>query len=79
MMSDDDARRLVRATLTELGLDVTSPERVIQAQHDFAYLRHQRNLSEKIGIGVRLMVLTSIISSGLAVIWLGIRHALALK
>ena len=70
-MDQDDARRLVRATLTELGLDVTSPERVIQAQHDFAYLRHQRNLSEKIGVGVRLMVLTSI--------WLGIRHSLLLK
>ncbi|MEO9900483.1 hypothetical protein [Nisaea sp.] len=78
-MDQDDARRLVRATLTELGLDVTSPERVIQAQHDFAYLRHQRNLSEKIGVGVRLMVLTSIISAGLATIWLGIRHSLLLK
>ena len=78
-MDQDDARRLVRATLTELGLDVTSPERVIQAQHDFAYLRHQRHLSEKIGVGVRLMVLTSIISTGLATIWLGIRHSLLLK
>lgn len=78
-MDQDDARRVVRATLTELGLDVTSPERVIQAQHDFAYLRHQRNLSEKIGVGVRLMVLTSIISAGLATIWLGIRHSLFLK
>lgn len=78
-MNDDDARRVVRATLTELGLDVTSPERVIQAQHDFAYLRHQRNLSEKIGYGVRLAVLTSVLSAGLATVWLGIRHALALK
>lgn len=78
-MDQDDARRVVRATLTELGLDVTSPEQVIQAQHDFAYLRHQRNLSEKIGIGVRLMVLTSIISASLATIWLGIRHSLLLK
>lgn len=78
-MDNDDARRVVRATLTELGLDVTSPERVIQAQHDFAYLRHQRNLSEKIGTGVRLMVLTSVISAGLATIWLGLRHALSLK
>lgn len=43
---------------------------------DFAYLRHQRNLSEKIGVGVRLMVLTSIISAGLATIWIGIRHSL---
>ncbi|MEQ8332310.1 hypothetical protein [Nisaea sp.] len=46
---------------------------------DFAYLRHQRNLSEKIGTGVRLMVLTSVISAGLATIWLGLRHALSLK
>ena len=75
-MDQDDARRVVRATLTELGLDVTSPERVIQAQHDFAYPRHQRNLSEKIGVGVRLIMLTSIISAGLATIWLGIRHSL---
>lgn len=78
-MDNDDARKVVRATLTELGLDVTSPERVIQAQHDFAYLRHQRNLSEKIGYGVRLAVLTSVISAGLAMVWIGIRQALSLR
>jgi hypothetical protein len=35
-MTDDEIRAVVKATLTELGLDVTSPARVIQAQHDFA-------------------------------------------
>lgn len=78
-MTEDDARQIVRATLTELGLDVTSPERVIQAQHDFAYLRYQRNLSEKIGLGVRLMVVTSFVSAALAVVWLGVRMALGYK
>jgi hypothetical protein len=74
-MTDDEIRAVVKATLTELGLDVTSPARVIQAQHDFAYLRHQRYLSEKFALGVRMIALTSVVSGALAVLWLGIRLA----
>lgn len=75
-MTDDDARTLVRATLMELGLDVSTPERIIQAQHDFAFLRYQRDLSKRISFGVRMVVLTTMISGALAVVWVGLKMAL---
>jgi hypothetical protein len=75
-MTDGDARTLVRATLMELGLDVSTPERIIQAQHDFAFLRYQRDLSERISFGVRMVVLTTMISGALAVVWVELKMAL---
>lgn len=57
------ARVIVRAVFTELGLDVTSPTTMIEAQKDFAFLRRWRTLSEKYQWLVLSTVIGILISS----------------
>ncbi len=71
-MTDDDARLLVRAVLTEMGIDVSDPN---EMQADFVFLRRQRLATERIGLGAKL-TLVSLFLTGLgSLIWLGIRAA----
>lgn len=71
-MTDDDARKIVRATFREMGIDLSDPA---EMQRDFVYLRRQRVTAERIGIGVRLAIYGAFVSGGLAILWLGIRAA----
>jgi hypothetical protein len=72
-MTDDDARLLVRAVLTEMGLDVSDPN---EMQADFVFLRNQRKVSEKIGAAGRVAILGIVLSGIASLIWLGLRAAL---
>lgn len=71
-MTSDDARAIVRATLAEMGVDVSDPA---EMQRDFVYLRRQRIATERIGIGVRLALIGGLLSGALAMLWLGVRAA----
>lgn len=71
-MTNDDARMLVRATLAEMGMDMSDPA---EMQRDFVYLRRQRVTTERIGVGMRLALLGGLLSGGLAMLWLGIKAA----
>lgn len=71
-MTDEDARAIVRATLVEMGVDLSNPA---DMQRDFVYLRRQRITTERIGIGVRLALVGTLISGGLAMLVLGIKAA----
>lgn len=72
-MTDDEARKLVRAVLTEMGIDVTDPN---EMQADFVFLRNQRKVSEKIGAAGRVAILGIVLSGIASLIWLGLRAAL---
>ena len=71
-MKEDDARTIVRATLQELGVDITDP---IEVQKDFAFVRRQRVVSEKIGMGVRLAAIGIFVSGAMGALWIGIKAA----
>lgn len=71
-MTDDDARTLVRATLIEMGMDLSDPA---EMQRDFVYLRRQRITTERIGIGMRLTLIGTLLSGGMAMLWLGAKAA----
>lgn len=71
-MTSDDARAIVRATLAEMGMDLSDSA---EMQRDFVYLRRQRVATERIGIGVRLALIGALLSGGLAMLWLGARAA----
>jgi hypothetical protein len=72
-MTDDEARKLVRAVLTEMGIDVADPN---EMQADFVFLRNQRKVSEKIGAAGRVAILGIVLSGIASLIWLGLRAAL---
>lgn len=72
-MTDGDARLLVRAVLTEMGIDVSDPN---EMQADFVFLRRQRIATERLGLGARV-TLVSLFLTGLgSLIWLGVRAAI---
>lgn len=71
-MDDDDARAIVRATLSEMGIDISDPAKM---QRDFVYLRSQRVAAERIGVGARMALIGTLISGGLALLWMGIKAA----
>ncbi len=75
-MTNDEARRIVRATLTELGLDVSDPHGVIEAQRDFAFVRRQRRVAERLGFGVRMAIVTAVVTGALTVLVIAARIAL---
>lgn len=70
------ADRTVRELLTTLGVDTSSPQSIIQVQVDLAYLRRQRQASERIAAGVRWAILTTVVTGFLSVAWLGLQAAL---
>ena len=74
---DEAARRAaheaVHEVLTALGMDARHPQRM---QADLVYLRRQRLLSERIGIGLRLALISAAVSGVLAMLWLGVQAAL---
>lgn len=71
-MNEDDAHLIVRATLTEMGIDISDPAKM---QRDFVYLRSQRIAAERIGIGIRVALIGSLITGALAMLWLGVKAA----
>ncbi len=76
-MTKDEIRQLaeevseatVRKTLTAAGINMSSEDAIIQAQVDFVWLRRQRRLGERIGLGIRLTLITSAIGGAIAIIW----------
>ncbi len=74
-MTPNEAQTIVRATFTELGLDASDPHAVIEAQRDFAFLRRQRKVSERIGVSFRLTIIGLVLTGLATVLWLGIRQA----
>ena len=67
------AREAVRETLHTLGVDADAPHGM---QADLAYLRRQREVSERIGLRLRLVLMTAIVTGALAMLWLGITVAI---
>jgi hypothetical protein len=45
-------------------------------QADLAYLRRQREVSEKIGLRLRLVLMTAVVTGALAMLWLGVTVAI---
>ena len=41
-----------------------------------SYLRRQREFSERIGLRLRLVIITAVLSGALAMLWLGITAAI---
>lgn len=84
-MTEEQIRRLVREaareaareavceTLHTLGVDADDPHGM---QADLAYLRRQREVSERIGLRLRLVLMTAIVTGALAMLWLGITVAI---
>ncbi len=76
-MTEAEVRRIaheaatcaVKATFTALGVDMSKPAAVIEAQRDFAWLRGRRLLEGKVGTKAILTVATIIIASVAAAIW----------
>ena len=69
-------REAARETLKAMGVDV---EHTHEEQADRVFLRNQRIVSGRITLGVRLFIITAVVSGGLALIWEGIKHAIRLK
>jgi hypothetical protein len=67
------ACQAVRQTLHTLGVDADDPHGM---QADLAYLRRQREVSEKIGLRLRLVIMTAIVTGALAMLWLGVTVAI---
>jgi hypothetical protein len=67
------AREAVRETLHTLGVDADDPHGM---QADLAYLRRHREVSEKIGLRLRLVLMTAIVTGALAMLWLGVTVAI---
>lgn len=69
----------VRQTLLKLGVDVSSPEAVLEAQRDFKHLRDWRKTVETMNLRlVFLMVSTAFAGVGVAA-WHGLKAMLAAK
>ena len=63
------AHEAVKEVLSNYGIGPDPKD----AQADMAYLRAQRIISSKIGIGLRLAIIGALVSGALAVLWLGIK------
>ena len=75
-MTSGEARDIVRAAMTELGLDVSDAAAVVEAQRDFAHLRRHRKATERIAGQIVRLVIGIVIAGGLGMIWLGFKGSL---
>ncbi len=78
-IADEAAQATVREMLTAMGVDMSSPEKIIQAPVDFAYLRRSRRASERVAAGVRTAILAAAVSGALTILWMGFKMAVTSK
>ena len=71
-MTDEEAIKIVKAAMVELGLDANDPR---EMQADFVFLRNQREGSEQVGRYVKLALYGGVITAGLTALWWGIQVA----
>jgi hypothetical protein len=67
------AETAVRETFLALGIDISNPAAVVQAQLDFKSMRTSRELSDlivKYGVGA---IVTTVAGGALAMAWLGLK------
>lgn len=72
VIAREAAREAIIEVLATFGID----RNPIEAQADMAFIRAQRRVADKIGVGVKLAFIAGIVSGLLAVIWLGVKAAL---
>lgn len=78
-VNEEEIKRVVRATLLEIGMNTSDPDAVTEMQEDFAHLRRSRKGAEEVGKWVKRGLIGSGISAGLYVAWEGIKSAVRLK
>lgn len=66
------SEQAVKNVLASLGVDATKP---FELQQDFAYLRRQRESSEQVGVWIKRGVITTALTGGFTLLWLGINQA----
>ena len=78
-MSEAELEQIVRAgvkqgveeTFLTTGIDVSTPEAVIQVQRDFQYMRRLRRTAENVQKWSTKVVVTTIVAAMLAAVWAG--------
>ena len=76
-MTEHEVRRIAREaarcavdeTFTKLGVDVSGPDKLIEVQQDFAWLRTRRMLEGKIRVKLIITLITVIVVGGAAAIY----------
>lgn len=76
---EDVVNRSVLKTLTALGVDASSPEAIVQAQVDFAYLRRSRRGAEEVAKWMKRTIVTAAVSGAGAMLWVGFADAIKRK
>ena len=56
MTDEEEIKRIVRTELERAGMD---PDEIDETQADFAFIRRERKLKERLAIGVRLAFITA--------------------
>lgn len=71
--------RAVRQTLITLGLDISTADKMLQAQADFGYLRKQRLGSEEVTKWVKRTAVGACVSGAIYAFWHGFKAAMTAK
>lgn len=72
-VAEKAADAAVQRIFLALGVDVTDPEAVIEMQESFAYLKRSREMSDLVMKYGVTTVITTVVGSALALLWLGLR------
>jgi hypothetical protein len=70
------ASQAVRETFLTIGIDVSGPDGVLEAQRDWAHLRKWKKTVEKTEVITIRAILTTLIGGGLALLWIGFGEAI---
>lgn len=71
--------KAVRRTLITLGIDISTADKMLQAQADFGYLRKQRLGSEEVAKWAKRTMVGAAVSGMIYAILAGIKAALSAK
>ena len=63
------AKCAVQETFTMLGIDMSGPDKLIEVQQDFAWLRGRRILERKIRVKAIVTLITVVVVGVAAMIW----------
>jgi len=78
-ISEHVAVTSTRETLQTLGMDVSSPEAVIQLQVDMAHLRRHRTASESAVKQVKKSAIAVVTVGFLGALWVGVQEIIKAK
>jgi hypothetical protein len=73
---EDVVEKTIEQTFLKFGIDLSTPEKVVQLQDDLRYVREWRTSMTMVRRAGLTAAIGTLVTGAIAALWLGVRHML---